>query len=194
MNNVLSKLDIVRGAAKALSVARAKLAASVAALTAKVDAAHRKHIPIIRERVGAVADAEANLRTALRAAPEHFVKPQPRTIVESGIKCGYQGHDASLELPTDKAGRKAIVEAVEKMFTPQQIADYGLLATEKVPVAAALLAHCSVKQREALVKLGAEHVEAGDHVLIKSADAAIDKYVAKLLKAASDTAKEGEAA
>ena len=187
-----SKLDIIRGAAKSLAAARAKLSASVAALSAKVDAAHRRHVPVIRTHVGMVADSESVLRSALRMAPELF--KEPRTITEAGIKCGYQGHDKSLEIPAKKAVSDAIVAAVNKMFTPEQVSTLGLLATVQLPVADRLLEHCTEKQIGELVALGAEFTEAGDHIIIKPADAAIDKLVAKLLKAASDAAKEEKAA
>ncbi len=190
--NALSKLDLIRGAAKALAAARAKLSKAVAALNAKIEAAHRRHIPTIRTHVGAVADAEANLRDVLRTAPDLFVAP--RTITESGIKCGYQAHDENLELPGDKAGREAIVTLVKKLWRPEEIKALGLLATVETPVADKLLEFATEKQLEQLVKAGAEHTKKGDHILIKTADGAIDKLVAKLLKAASDAAKEEEAA
>lgn len=192
MTKVLSKIDLVRRCARALAGARAKLTKSVAKLTAKIDAAHATHMPKIRQQVGAVADAEAKLRDALRAAPECF--QAPRTIVEAGVKCGYQAHDESLELPTDKAGRAAIVAAVKKMFTPEVIEQMGLIEKVEVPDAEMLLEACSEKQLEQLVKLGAVHTLAGDHLLIKTADSAVDKTVKALLKVASDAAKEEEAA
>ncbi len=188
MTKLLSKLDFIRGAAKALAAARAKLSKSVAALSAKVDAAHRKHVPIIRLHVGAVADAEAELRNALRDAPEMFVKP--RTITEAGIKCGYQGHDKSLELPTAKSGREAIVEVVHRLWRPAEIAALGLISTVEVPNAEKLLEFATKEQLDELVKAGAVFTAAGDHIIVKAADAAVDKLVVKLLKAASDAAQE----
>ena len=190
MKNLLSPLDIVRGAAKALAVARAKLAKSVAVLTAKVDAAHRRHIPIIRQHVGAVADAEANLRTALNAAPEYF--KAPRTITESGIKCGYQGHDKSLDFPKSNGVRLALLAEIKKMFTAEQVVTLRLVENVEQPAAEALLKHCTEKQIRTLEGAGAVFTEAGDHLLIKAADASIDKLVSKLLKAASDAAKDEE--
>lgn len=192
IKSTFSKLDIIRGAAKSLAAARAKLSASVAALTAKVEAANRRHVPVIRTHVGMVADSEAVLRSALLGAPELF--KAPRTITEAGIKCGYQGHDKSLDIPAKKAVSDAIVAAVKKMFTPDQVATLGVLVTTQEPVAERLLEHCTEKQIEELVALGAEFTVAGDHIIIKPADAAIDKLVAKLLKAASDAAKEEKSA
>jgi hypothetical protein len=185
---ILSKLDLIRGAAKALATARAKLSSSVARLTAAVDAAHRRHLPVIRQHVGSVADAEANLRGALEAAPELF--QEPRSITEAGIKCGYQRQDACLNIPGAKAKREAIVDAVKRMFTEDQISQHDLIDYVEVPNAETLLEHCTEKQIERLVELGAEHTPAGDRILIKPADAAIDKLVAKLLKVASEAAQE----
>lgn len=186
--HALTKLDLIRGAAKALAFARARLAKSVAALTGKVEAAHRRHLPGIRQHVNAVADTYANLRTALGGAPELFIAP--RTITESGIKCGYQAHDRSLDLPNGKAPREALVATIRKLWKPAEISALGLLATVETPVAEKLLEFATPAQIEELVKCGATFTPAGDHLLVKPADGAVDKLVAKLLKAAADSDEE----
>lgn len=185
----LSKLDIIRGAAKAFAYARAKLYARVARLKAVQDAAHRRHMPLIRAAVAGVADCEANLKAALRAAPELFV--EPRSITEAGIKCGYQRHDASIDLPKAAAAVECLVAAIEREFSPAEIKTLGLVRTVKLPVADKLLEHLTPKQ---LAKLGIEYTPAGDHLLVKPADAAVDKLVAKILKAAVDENSEGKEA
>lgn len=181
----LSKLDFIRGAAKALSRARAVLSARVSRLKAVIETANRKHLPGIREAVGSVADCHANLKATLTAAPDLF--KEPRSITEAGIKCGYQAHEASIELPKKAKDKEALVLAIKQVFSPAEIKTLGLIRTVEVPVAEKLLAHCTERQFE---RLGLAYTPAGDHILIKPADSAVDKIVGQLLKAADDEEEE----
>ena len=81
--------------------------------------------------------------------------------------------------------------AIHREFTPVEIETLGLLKPVELPVAEKLLEHCSERQ---LSKLGIDYTPAGDHVLIKPADSAVDKIVARLLKAATDEVQAEKAA
>lgn len=181
----LSKLDMIRGAVAALAKARAKLAVTVSRLQARVDAAHRAAMPRIRAQVGAVADAHANLKGLLQESPELFERP--RSITERGIKFGLRRHDAEIDLPRARAEQDKIVAAIKARYRERVWTQLGLIERVEQPNAAALLKHCTPEE---LQELGISYQPAGDEALIKPADAAIDKLVAKLLKAATDDQEE----
>lgn len=181
----LSKLDLIRGAAKALSAARAKLSASVGRLHLGIKKLEQRHLPIIRRHVGVVADAHANLDALLKGAPELF--KEPRSITEAGIKVGYQAHKASITMPRKAEELQKLVTAIRRDFTPAEIEVLGLVKTVELPVGEKILEHLSEKQ---IKKLGLAYEPAGEHILIKPADSAVDKTVAKLLEVATEAAEE----
>lgn len=158
---------------RALSEARDRLSEAVQALQDGVNALHRKHLPQLKRHMRRAFDAEQQLRALVEEHPALFTKP--RTVVFHGIKVGYEKGKGAITF--DDAD--LVVKLIEKKLPDQ--ADV-LIDTVKKPVKKAL-AQLSVDQ---LRKLGCEVDEAGDHVVIRPVDSAVDKLLKALLKGMSD--------
>ncbi|MEY2689194.1 MAG: hypothetical protein RL375_3392 [Pseudomonadota bacterium] len=168
-------LDPIDAKARVYAEARERLAASTAALQDAITALHREHLPTIKRHLNAAFKHEQDLRALVEANPHLFTKP--KTVVLHGIKCGFQKGKGSITF--DDAD--AVVKLIKKKLPDQ--ADV-LVATKELPVKDAL-SQLTVAQ---LKSIGCKVTEAGELVIVKAVDSAVDKLVNALLKSLGDEA------
>ena len=165
-------LDTINKQAEVFAKTRTALADKVGALNEAIEQLkcdNRSEVKRLRQRA---SEAEARLFALIEENPDCFVKP--KTLTMSGVKLGYQKGKGSVDF--DDAA--AVVARIKKHFPDQ--ADV-LIQTKETPVKNALTQLTAAE----LKKLGVNVVEAGDQIVIKTADSEIDKVVDALLKAAS---------
>jgi hypothetical protein len=157
---------------------RGALAGAVDELNAAIEALKRKHLPLIKRRVAAAADAQAVLQAALNESRELFVKPKTQTF--HGIKVGFKKGTGKIEF--DDADK--VVQRIRK-HCEADVAELLIITTEK-PSKDAL----GQQDAALLKKLGVTITEAGEYVVIAPADSNVDKLVKALLDNAVDEATE----
>jgi hypothetical protein len=168
-------LDPIDAKARVYSEARDRLAASVAELNEAIAALKRNQLPVIKRHLRRAFELENELRAMVEANPHLFVKP--RTVVLHGVKCGFQKGAGSISYDNDDH----VCKLIEKKLP--ELADV-LIVTTKKPVKKALQ-QLTVQQ---LKSIGCEVEEAGDRVVVKAVDSAVDKLVSALLKGIADEA------
>lgn len=173
MNN---DFDPIEKAAKALRAARDVLTERATTLQDELDAATKRKLPGLRNAVAAVAQADADLKAAIQAAPLLFIKP--RTVVLHGLKLGYQKGKGKIDWEDDDQ----VVKLIRRHF-PDQF-DVLCKTTEK-PIKAALSALTVAE----LKKLGISVEETGDVVFVSDSTASVDKLVKALLKGVEEEAE-----
>jgi hypothetical protein len=161
---------------KAFSEARQKLATIVAELEDALANLRRNNLPRVKRQLNRVAELQALLEADIAAAPELFTKP--RTVVLHGVKVGFEKGKGAVTF--DDADK--VVELIRKKLP--DLADV-LIKTEHSPIKKAL-ANLTVQQ---LKSVGAQVEEAGDRVVVRAVDGAVDKLVTALLKGATDEAR-----
>ncbi len=162
----LAEIDTL---AKRYAKARETLSKRVGELEAEVAALQRKHMAGIKEAAANAATIGAELRNTVEAAPHLFEKPKTFTL--HGITVGFRKGAGKLNWEDD-----AKVVALIRKHLPDQ-ADLLVIVEEK-PSADALK---NLDARD-LAKLGVRMEGTGEMVVVKSADTAVDKLVAKILK------------
>ena len=168
-------LDPIDAKARVYSEARDRLAASVAELNDAIAALKRNQLPVIKRHLRRAFELENELRGLVEANPHLFTKP--RTVVLHGVKVGYQKGAGAISF--DDADH--VCRLVEKKLP--ELADV-LIVTTKKPVKKALQ-QLTVQQLKAI---GCQVEEAGDRVVVKAVDSAVDKLVSALLKGIADEA------
>ncbi len=154
---------------KKFSDARQVVADRVRSLEDELQAIKRRRMPGIKSAVNAVIGQQSNLKAALEESRSLFVRP--KTMIFNGIKVGFQKAKGKISWADDDQ----VVKLIEK-YLPDQAEI--LIKTTKVPIKKAL------EQLSAgdLKKIGVTVNETSDHVVIKSTDDEIDKFVDALLK------------
>lgn len=168
-------LDPIDAKARVYSEARDRLAASVAELNDAIAALKRNQLPVIKRHLRRAFELENELRGLVEANPHLFTKP--RTVVLHGVKLGFQKGAGAISF--DDADH--VCRLVEKKLP--ELADV-LIVTTKKPVKKALQ-QLTVQQLKAI---GCQVEEAGDRVVVKAVDSAVDKLVSALLKGIADEA------
>jgi len=166
--------------AKHYAKARTLVAARVHELEAEIASLQRRRIGGIKVAAAEAEDISARLRAAIEAAPELF--EHPKTLTLHGVTLGFR-KGAGKAVWDDDA---KVCALIRKHFPPAQAE--VLILTEERPSADAL------KQLDAreLARVGVRLEGTGEFVIVKSADSAVDKLVAKLLKeGATVAAAEG---
>ena len=166
---MINELDPIEKAAKALRAARDLVSERATSLQEEIDTATKRKLPGLRSAVAAVAQADADLKAAIQAAPKQFVKP--RSIVLHGLKLGFQKGKGKIEWEDDAQ----VVKLIRRHF-PDQF-DVLCKTTEK-PIKAALDNLTTAE----LKKLGVSVEDSGDVVFVKDSTASVDKLVKALLK------------
>lgn len=173
----MTTLDELGARARLLAERREHLRKMVAALTRGLEALKDDHMPGIRTAIGEASDAWERLRELVEANPQLFKKP--RTVSMHGIKFGFEKGKGGLEIAdpdkTVKLIRKHLPEQAEV-----------LIATREVPAKDAL----AQLPADQLKKLGVNLKGSDDQVVIRPADAEVDKLVKALVKA---SVEEGSA-
>lgn len=169
----MTSLAEIERKTKTYADARARLAALVEALNDTIEALKRDSLPDIKRALGVAAQHENELRSLLQEAPELFVRP--RTVIFHGIKVGYAKGKGGI-VWEDEA---RVVALIHKHFAEQA---ETLIRTKETPVKDAL-AQLTVAD---LRRLGCSVEEAGDQVVIRATDSAVDKLVARLIQEATE--------
>lgn len=167
----LKDLDIK---AEDVRAARDALASAVSAMQSEVDAIKHRHLPSIRRLVINAHAANAELSSAIEAAPELFEKP--RTRVMHGIKLGYAKSKGKLEW--DKPA--LVIKRIHKNMPDQAEVLIRVSESPSRPALAELDA-------SSLKKLGVRISGGEDQIVLKPVDSELDKLVDSLLE---DTEKE----
>ncbi|MEN6358484.1 MAG: hypothetical protein ABFD59_00260 [Smithella sp.] len=164
---------------KDLATARQVLTERVRTLDKEKQELLQRKLPGIKKAVNDVSEKQVALKAALEESKPLFEKP--RTKVLHGIKIGFQKMKGKISWVDDLQ----VVKLIKKHLP--EMADILIKTTEK-PIKKALeqLSTADLK------KIGVTVSDAGDHVVIKSTDDEIDKFVEALLK--EDEGKEEEAA
>lgn len=168
----MTSLAEIGPAIKADGEARQLLAERVATMKAALDALHREHLPGIKRALNRVAEIDARARALIEQAPQCFVKP--KTMVMHGMKFGFEKGKGKVTF--DKPD--AVVARIKKLLPEQTDL---LIHTEEKPNKETLAKLPAAD----LKKLGCSVISAGDQVVLKPTDGAVDKLVAALLKAAT---------
>lgn len=155
--------------AKQYARARAVVSERVGELEAEVASVHRRKIGGIKAAAAEAADIGAKLRNAIEGAPHLFEKPKTFTL--HGVTVGYRKGTGKLDWDDS-----AKVCALIRKHLPER-ADV-LIITEEKPSADALK---NLDTRD-LARVGVRVEGTGEFVVVKTADSAIDKLVAKILK------------
>lgn len=162
----------------AFAAARDKLAARVTELEAELDACKRRRMPAIKKAVAEAADAQAQLRIALSAAPHLFEKPKTQTF--AGVRVGYMKQRGQVIIDDESAVIKRIREQL-----PVSQAELLIRVRESVhkPAVYDLTAGD-------LKRLGIRLEDDEDVVTVKPVDGEVDKLINAMLKEAGDIEEE----
>lgn len=157
--------------------ARERLAAIVTALHDALEALKRDRMPELRQAVQQAAQAEAELKALIEAAPDLFDKP--RTRILHGVRVGFMKQRGQV-LVADEA---ATVARIRKLLPAAQ-AELLIRVRESVHKPAVY-----DLQASDLKRLGIAVEADTDAVVVKPTDSAVDRLVAALLDAAAETAE-----
>ena len=159
-------LSAIEAAAERYADARGGLKGRMEALRQSRDDATRALLPGIREAAASAEAARSALEAEIRSAPEEFRRPKTRTC--SGIKVGFRAGRPTVDWDED-------VLTLIREYCPEQFE--RLVKVTERPVAAALAA--LPKGERDVLRVRVEPGE--DQVVIRPADAALDKDIAALL-------------
>lgn len=165
--------------AKRYAKARAVVSERVHELEAEQQALARRRVGGIKVAAAEAADIAAKLRALIEQAPHLFVRPKTMTL--HGITVGFRKGAGKVEWEDDAK----VVALIEKHLPDQAEV---LIITEQKPSADALK---NLDARD-LAKIGARIEGTGEFVVVKSADSAVDKLVAKILKEGATAAEPGQ--
>lgn len=167
----------IESKAKHYATAREVLSDIVLTMNGEIEDIKRRNMKRLKKAVAEASERHDALKSCIADAPDLFKRP--RTVVLHGIKLGYQKGKGKLEI-----GDNARVCSLIRKHFPE-LSD-TLIATEEKPVKDALNNLSSAE----LKKIGVHVTAAGDQVVIKPADSAVDKLVEALIKSATEDAEE----
>ena len=150
--------------------ARERLGVKVEQLETDMADLKRRRLPAIKGAIKEVAAAQTELKTAIEASPDLFVKP--RTTVFHGIKVGYAKQKGKVVVDDEDK----TIERIRALLPEEQA---ELLIRVKESVDRNAVADLSAAD---LKRLGIRIEETGDVVVIKPVDSEVDRLVATLLK------------
>jgi hypothetical protein len=170
----MHELKDIEPKAKAYADARAKVTEIVTELNTAIEALKRDSMPGLKRAIARAAEKHDQLKVIIEESPRLF--RSPRTVVMHGIKIGYAKGKGGIAF--DDADQ--VIKLIKKHQA--HVAD-ELIKTTETPVkqALALLSVADLK------KLGCTVIDAGDAVVIKPADGAVDKLVDALMKGATES-------
>lgn len=161
-------INDIESLSKAFSSARAELSERLTVLRDEVEEAKRRRLQGIRNSASRLQAAHADLHAAIQASPQLF--EQPKTRVMHGIRLGWMKQRGKLEFQDPEA----LCTAIRRFYGDD--AD-TLIQVREAPIRSAL---ANLPARD-LQKLGVTVTEDTDAVVIKPADADLDKLLAALL-------------
>lgn len=160
--------------AKFLAAARNSISDIVADMNQEIEEIKRAYMHDLKQAVARAAHHQEDLRAAIEAAPELFIKP--RTQVFHGIKVGLREGAGAIDWTDDERTSDLIQKHFPELFAV-------LVKTTRKPQARALRLHLSPGD---LRKVEVFAQPEGDVVVIKPTDSEVDKVVNALLKGAVD--------
>lgn len=164
-------LNDIDARTKTFADARSKLADLVTVFTGEKELLERKHMTAIRRQIARVAELQKEVEKAVDATPSLFKRP--KTVLMHGIRVGFE-----------KGRGKLVYEDVAKLISRIELKlpekKDLLIKTTKKPVAKAIQ-QLTVEQ---LKSIGCQIHSAGDGVVVRAEDSAIEKLVKVLLKGA----------
>lgn len=177
-----SALSEIETLTRHFSTARDELVERAVNLRDEIEAVKRKHLKRLKFASDATAAAQAALHAAIDANRELFDKP--RSVIFHGIKVGLQkGKDGVEYADLDQ------LVSLMKLHGPETVE--RLCKVTYKPLQQSLLALDDTD----LKRIGCTRRAGTDSVLIKPADAGIDKLIATFLSAAAEeiaTAEEAD--
>ncbi len=165
--------------AAAHAAARARLGEELDGLRDELEGAKRRRIKVIKTLAAAAAQTEADLKSAIEAAPELFKKP--KTLTLHGIKVGYR--TAQGKIAFDDA------ETVIKLIKRHLKDKMDLLIRSKEEVNKEGLKTLTATD---LAKVGCGIVGFGERVVLEAVDDEVEKLVSKLIQDMVDVILEEE--
>lgn len=162
-------IEQIDGLCEAYSLRRGNLFDRLSTLEAELNAVKKRHLKEIKKCTVLAAETEARLREALEATPDLFDKP--KTQIFHGIKVGFRKGKGKMEWEYDAV----VVARIKKLFP--DMTDELIITTEK-PCKTAL----DELESGDLRKLGVSTEDAGEQVVIKPVETAVEKLVKALLK------------
>ena len=158
----------VEAAAETYALARNVLTGRMEALRRALDDSTRAMLPQIKAAAASAEKARSALETEIRASGDDFRKPRTRTFggIRVGFRSGRQVVDWGSDLQVIAAIRAQLPDEFEQLVK----------VTER-PVSAALAALPQVKRE----LLGVTVEPGADQVVIRPADAGMDKEIETLL-------------
>ena len=164
------RMDRIESLAMAYATRRDALREKVDEAQKELDAVKRRHRAVLRRRIGAAANARAELLAAVETSRSLFTRPRTRLL--SGIKVGWRKRPGRIEVEDEAATiaairRKLSDEDAERLIVIRERLNRrglrGLAASE-------------------LMRIGAAAVEDTDEPVAIPADSEIDKLVDALME------------
>ena len=165
-------LDRCEAAAETYALARNVLKGRMEALRRALDDSTRAMLPQIKASAAAAEKARSALEAEIHASGDDFRKPRTRTF--SGVKVGFRTGRQVVDWGTDEAVIAAIREHYPLAFA-------RLVKVTEKPVSAALAALPEPERH----LLGVDVFPGSDQVVIRPADAGMDKEIGTLLAASA---------
>lgn len=142
------------------------------ALEEELLAVQRRHLRKLRNRAHNAQESEAALKAAIATRQELFQKP--RTITVHGLKLGLQKGKGKVTIADEPKAIKRLRKLLGDDAEPFIVCRENLDKTQ--------LPKLDTKQ---LMHIGCSVIEAGDRVLVKPVDGALDKWLNKILSETS---------
>ena len=168
-------MDVIEQHACDYADARDAVVGVVENLQDELEKVRRKYMPALKEAIGKTAEHHAQLKHAIGARPDLFVKP--KTQVVAGIRLGYRKEKGKVQINDEEA----VIKRIRKLL-PEEQAELLIRTRESVDKNA--VADLSVGD---LKRLGIPIADDEEIVYIKPTDGTIDTLVKKLLADAEET-------
>ncbi len=149
------------------------LAETMAALEEDVTAAKKQHLPQVRRRAEATAEAKDALRTEIACASELFESPKSRVL--HGVKVGMRKQLGILDFDSEAA----VVKRIEQNL-PEDLDRLTRVRTNLNKTALAQLSGADLK------RLGVTVLGDGEEIVIRLVAGDVEKIVNALLVEAKD--------
>lgn len=164
----MTALADIEAAAAGYAQAVRELQVLVAALDADMAGLKRQHLPLIKGRAAAAAEAKAALLAQVRACPALFAKP--RTRILHGIKVGWSKSKGRLEW----ADAAQVIRLIRRHLADQA---ETLIKVSEAPIKTAIgrLPAADLK------RIGVSVIDTGDQPVVELTDNEIERLVDALL-------------
>ena len=150
-------------------IACVELEILIAQLESDLEIAKQKHLPGLKRQAAKLAAREADLYSAVEAAPELFVKP--KTLIIAGTKIGWANSIGAVEIEDDDYTVTQVRKLLPERFD-------ALVKTKYTPRKDSLR---ELNEKD-LGKLGCVVTGAGPVVVVKRVSGDVEKLINKLIE------------